>query len=277
MIRERVAEDVYLFTSELYAKVNAGAVVGPDWAVLIDTLAYPEETKEIRDFLEGRLHKPVRYLINTHYHADHSLGNSWFPEAIIIGHELCRQLLDTRGRSALEHAQQQSKELLDVRIVLPDVIFNEGGVSLRVGKRTLTLIHLPGHSPDGIGVLIEEDRVLFAGDIMMPIPYVIDGDFEVMLESLKMIPRMKLENLIQGHGEVILRGEVQTKVKDNLNYLSNIRRHVRKAARRADAKGYLMSIDVESCGKSRILLNGLAEELHTGNLLGLYRNWYEEL
>jgi glyoxylase-like metal-dependent hydrolase (beta-lactamase superfamily II) len=275
MVRERVAEDVYLFTSEMYAKVNAGAVVGPDWSVLIDTLAYPEETQEIRDFLENRLHKPVRYLINTHYHADHSLGNSWFPEAIIISHERCRELLNTQGRAALENAQQQSKELGDVKIVLPNVIFDEGGISLRVGKRTLRLIYLPGHSPDGIGVLIEEDRVLFSGDIMMPIPYVVDGDFDTMIESLNKIPGMKLENLIQGHGEVVLRGEVQTKVTNNIDYLDNLRRHVRKASRRREPEEYLMSIDVESCGKSRILLNGLAEELHTSNLLGLYQQWYE--
>jgi cyclase len=83
MVRERVAENVYLFTSELYAQVNAGAVVGTEWSVLIDTLAYPEESKEIRDFLENRLDRPVRYVINTHYHADHSLGSCWFPDAIM--------------------------------------------------------------------------------------------------------------------------------------------------------------------------------------------------
>jgi cyclase len=276
MVRERVADEVYLFTSELYAKVNAGAVVGPDWSVLIDTLAYPEESQEIRDFLETRLHKPVRYLINTHYHADHSLGNSWFPDAIIIGHERCRTLLDTQGRAALEHAKQQNKELVDVDIVLPDVVFDQGGISLRVGKRTLQLIYLPGHSPDGIGVLIEEDRVLFSGDIMMPIPYIVDGDYDTMIESMKKIPGLKLENLIQGHGEVVLRGEVQTKVTDNIDYLDQLRRHVRKASRRRDPEDYLRGIDVESCGKSRILLNGLAEELHTRNLLGLYQQWYGE-
>ena len=274
MIRERVAEDVYLFTSEVYAKVNAGAIVGSDWSVMIDTLAYPDETLEIRDFLEKRIHKPVRYLVNTHYHADHSLGNSWFPDAVIVGHQRCRELLDTLGRTALENAQQQSKELEDVRIVLPNAVFDRGGISIRVGKRTLRLVFLPGHSPDGIGVLIEEDRVLFSGDVMMPIPYIVDGDYETMIESLNKIPGMKLENLIQGHGEVVLRGEVRSKIEGNIDYLDQLRRHVRKASRRREPEEYLRSIDVESCGKSRILLNGLAEELHTRNLLALYHKWY---
>ncbi len=175
MIRERVAEDVYVFTSELYAQVNAGAVIGPDWSILIDTLAYPEETREIRDFLEGRLEKPVRYLINTHFHADHTLGNFLFPEAIVVGHALTRSLLDTRGRKSLEEAKKLSRELREINIVLPEIVFDTDTIGFRVGKRTLQLIPLPGHSIDGIGVFLVEDRVLFSGDVMMPIPYIVDG------------------------------------------------------------------------------------------------------
>jgi glyoxylase-like metal-dependent hydrolase (beta-lactamase superfamily II) len=89
MQRERVSENVYWFQSEVYAQVTAGAVIGPQWAVLIDTLI-PQETAQIKDFLENDLMVPVRYVINSHHHADHSWGNSFFPEAIIIGHSLCR-------------------------------------------------------------------------------------------------------------------------------------------------------------------------------------------
>lgn len=271
MIRERVAEDVYVFTSENYARVNAGAVIGPEWSIIIDTLAYPEETREIRDYIEGRLEKPVRYVINTHYHADHSLGNCWFPNAVIIGHERCRRLLATKGAKALEDAKQINRELMNIKVVLPDVTFDDGALILRVGKRTLELISLPGHSPDGIGVLLVEDRVLFSGDIMMPVPYVVDGNIEVMAESMKIIPKMRLENLVQGHGEVILRGELQNAVKANLNYLTAIVKHVKKAAQRSEPEEYLMKVDIESCGKNRILLNGLASELHRRNLIGLYQ------
>jgi cyclase len=274
MVRERVAENVYVFTSESYAQVNAGAVVGSDWSVLIDTLAFPEETKEIRDFLHNRLESQVRYVINTHHHADHSLGTCWFPDALVIGHAECHRLLDTRGRARLADAKLQNRDLADVHIVLPDITFEEGGISIRVDKRTLRLIHLPGHSTDGIGVLVEEDRVLFSGDVMMPVPYIVDGDCDVMNETMRAIPHLKLENLIQGHGEVILRGEIAGAVKSNLDYLSTLQRHARKASRRREPQEYLESIDVESCGKSRILLNGLAEELHTRNLLALYKRTY---
>ena len=67
MQRERVADNVYYFQSDLYAQVTAGAVIGPSWAVVIDTLATPEESVDIRNFIEHELSVPVRYVINTHY------------------------------------------------------------------------------------------------------------------------------------------------------------------------------------------------------------------
>ncbi|HEX9675967.1 MAG TPA: MBL fold metallo-hydrolase [Anaerolineales bacterium] len=275
MLRERVAENVYVFTSEAYAQVNAGAVIGPEWTVLIDTLALPEETLEIKEFVEKRLGRPVRYVVNTHHHSDHTLGNTLFPKALVVSHTLCRSLLDTRGREALEQAREHSRELQDVKLHLPELTFSHGELILRAGRRTMRLIPLPGHSADGIGVLVVEDRVLFAGDVMMPIPYLADGDYEQMLTSLKAIPRMKLENLVQGHGESVLRGEVANAVRSNLQYLSAIRRHVRRAARLRDPEAYLLEVDIEECGKSRILMNGLAEQLHSRNLVALYRQWGE--
>ncbi|TET37452.1 MAG: MBL fold metallo-hydrolase, partial [Anaerolineales bacterium] len=212
----------------------------------------------------------------THYHSDHTLGNCWFPNATILSHSLCRTLLDTKGKQTLAAAKRGNREFRNLKIVLPDVIFEKGTLSLQIGKRTLRLIHLPGHSPDGIGVLLVEDRVLFSGDILMPLPYVADGDFDTMIESMKRLPKMKLENIVQGHGETFLRGEVTSKVQDNIAYLNRIRSHVRQASRRKDYDAYLSQIDIESCGKSRILLGGLAEQLHQGNLYSLFEHWYPD-
>jgi glyoxylase-like metal-dependent hydrolase (beta-lactamase superfamily II) len=97
MHRERVSENVFWFQSELYAQVTAGVIAGPQWAVLIDTLATPEETLLIREFIEHELSLQVRYVINTHYHADHTWGNCYFPGATIVSHSLCRELMRERG------------------------------------------------------------------------------------------------------------------------------------------------------------------------------------
>lgn len=272
--RERVSDNVYVFQSELYAQVTAGVIVGSDWAVAIDTLSFPEETLEIRDFIEQELNVPVRYVINTHYHADHSWGNCYFPGALVISHELCRQFLEQRGIPSLEEARKQNSSFQKSKIVLPKMTFSEGQLNLKVDKKTLSLIPLPGHSSDGIGVLNVEDRILFASDVIMPIPYLVDGDIDEMINSMKQIRKMSLENIVQGHGEVILRGEVEEMIENHLSYLSAIRKIVRKAGRRKFPADLLETIDVESCGKSRVLLDGLAEELHQRNLFALYEHFY---
>lgn len=275
--RERIAENVYSFQSELYAQVTCGAVIGSNWAVVIDTLAVPEETLQVRDFIEQELNVPIRYVINTHYHADHTWGNCFFQGATIIAHKLCREYLETKGIPALKLAQEQQTIYQSVRIVLPHITFEHGKMNLRVGKKTLTIFGLPGHSNDNLGVLVEEDKVLFASDAGMALPYIVDGDFDDMVNSLKLMAKMGLENIIQGHGDIVLRGEIDHFIKENLAYLAALKKVVRKAANRKYPMDFLDEINVEECGKSRVLIGGLAEELHRKNLIGLYKQLYGKL
>ena len=269
MHRERVSENVYWFQSEVYAQVTAGVVAGPQWAVVIDTLALPDETLSIREFIEHELNVPVRYVINTHYHADHAWGNCFFPGATVVAHAHCRDLLEERGIPSLEAAQRQNPALRQVKIVLPQMTFINGDVTLRVGKKNLIISTALGHSHDGIAVLVEEDRILFAGDSFMPIPYVVDGDIDDIMASIKHIGRMGLENIVQGHGDVILRGEIDAAVKENLNYLAAIKKSVKAIAKRKNAIELLDAITIEDCGKSRVYLGGLAQGLHERNLRSL--------
>jgi cyclase len=271
MHHERVSENVYWFQSEVYAQVTAGVVAGPQWAVVIDTLALPEETLAIRDFVEHEVGIQVRYVINTHYHADHTWGNCFFPGATIIAHSLCRDLLARQAIPALESVKKQNPAFRQVKIVLPHLTFNQGVLTLRVGKKNLTIMAAPGHSADGIAVLVDEDRVLFAGDAFMPLPYIVDGNADEIAATIKKIGRMGLENIIQGHGDIILRGEIDAAVRENLNYLASIRKVAKTAARRKAPLDYLDENKVEGSGKSRVNLGGLAEELHRRNLRALLR------
>jgi len=272
--RERVADNVFSFQSDIYAQVTAGAVIGPNWAVVIDTLALPEETLAIRDFIEQELNVPVRYVIISHYHADHAWGTYFFPGATVIGHSLCREWLLERGVPSLESSRRHSQVFRNLKIVPPHITIGDGQLTLRVGKKNMSIFSLPGHSADNVAVLVEEDRVLFSGDACMPLPYIVDGNIDDMVLSLKQVSKLGLENIVQGHGDIILRGEIEGYTKDNLAYLSQIRKAVRKAGRRKYPMDILDEVTVESCGKSRVLIGGLAEQLHRRNLIALYTQMY---
>jgi len=270
--RERVTEDIYVFTSEVYVQVTAGVVDTADGAVVIDTLLYPDETLQIKQFIESRLKKPVRYVVNTHHHADHTTGTCYFEGAQIIAHQLCYPLLDTRGRESLINAKDNSPEMSDVELILPQVVVDDK-LTLHVGDKTLHFEHMPGHSADSIVCWVEEDDVLFAADLVMPIPVFIDGNFDDFLVSLSRLASRSYENIIQGHGEIVLRGEVAQKIKSDIAYLNNLRDAVDAALNTSDesiqVEKALASIAVDACGKSHILLNGAVEQLHYQNVLAL--------
>ncbi len=276
MHRERVSDNVYWFQSEVYAQVTAGVITGPQWAVVIDTLALPDEAVEIRSYVEETLGVPVRYVINTHYHADHAWGNCFFPGATVISHALSRAIMLEKGAASLEAVKKQNPLFKQVKLIEPHMTFSEGQLTMRVGKKTLIISPMPGHSVDGISVLVEEDKVLFAGDAFMPIPYVVDGDPDTLAASIKIIGKMGLENIIQGHGDIILRGEIEEATRENLAYLAAVRKAVKAAAKKRDPVEALSEIDIESCGKSRVTLAGLGVELHKRNVAYLYRHLEDE-
>ena len=170
MLRERIADNVYWFQSEVYAQVTAGAIIGTSWAAVVDTLATPEETLMMRSFIEDTLQMPVRYVINTLYHADHTWGNCFFPGATVIGHSLSRKFMAERSEKALQEIMEQDPSYSRTKIVLPSLTFDSGTLSLQVGKKHLKIFTTPGSSPDGISVLVREDRVLFAGGCLHAAP-----------------------------------------------------------------------------------------------------------
>jgi glyoxylase-like metal-dependent hydrolase (beta-lactamase superfamily II) len=276
MLRERVANNIYVFSSELYAQVTASVIVTPAGAIVIDTLPFPVETQTIVRFVEERHGIPVRYVINTHYHADHTYGTCFFKQARVVSHRLCRNFLNERGRAGLERDQQNSREMATISLRLPDIIFDKGEMFLHLGGTTLKMWHAPGHSPDNILCLVEEDQILFAADVLMPIPFFSDGNWPDYVATLESLRGQSFESVVQGHGEVILRGEVQSKIEDDLAYLHTIRNKVERVITQGLGREALAKIDIESCGKSRIPLNGLVQQLHHSNLETLYSELVSE-
>ena len=270
VLRERISEHTYVFRSNMYAKVNAGLINTPEGCILIDTLPYPEETQEIVHFVRRRLRSQVRYVILTHSHADHVYGAYLFPDAEVIGHLYARKLLLTQTKPALIKARTINPSLADVRLIMPAILM-EKEAAVRLGGATLIMRHAPGHAPDVISAYYKEEKVLFASDAMMPIPYFVHGDLHDLRNTLQELARVSpVEDLVQGHGDVLLRGEVKTVIETYLRYLDCVEGHVDGVLAQGGGKAALLSLDVEDCGISRIALEGLAPQLHQENLVTLF-------
>jgi glyoxylase-like metal-dependent hydrolase (beta-lactamase superfamily II) len=270
MLRERVSDNIYVFTSDLYAQVTAGAIVTPEGTVLVDSLPFPSETHEMASFISRVSPHGVRYVILTHYHADHAYGSYLFPEADLVSHKLCRRLLRERGYPALQEAKAQEPMLEEVELRLPDVTFEGEDMALQLAEQVIQLIWAPGHTRDLVMVYVEQDNVLFASDTMMPVPSIVDGKLDPFRRSLKRIRQLEIDNLVQGHGEVILVGEVEQAVKASLAYLDSIEQKVTDAIKSGKGKEALRNDSIESTGLSRLPLHGQVQQIHVANLLALY-------
>lgn len=269
--RTRVADDTWVLTSELYVEVNAGLVVTPEGGVLIDTLPFPSETKQIIEFAKRVCPAGIKYVINTISHADHIYGSCFFPEAELIAHTICRDMLIEYGYNALEIAQEHTPELRDVFIRLPKLVFSEG-MLIRLGGKTIHIIHSPGPSPEVSAVHVREDKVLFASDLMMPVPMIATefSDLEVYKRSLKHLHEYNLESIAQGHGDILLRGEVLSCIDEGVEYLEAIEALVHRLRSEGKSRHELLTHDIEQFGRSRIPLGGLVQQFHEANLIYLW-------
>jgi glyoxylase-like metal-dependent hydrolase (beta-lactamase superfamily II) len=166
--------------------------------------------------------------------------------------------------------RNQSQEFDDVRIILPDVMFERGVLNIYLGGKTIRLQHCPGHSPDLISAMAVEDKILFASDTVMPVPTIFDGNYDALVKSLSDMRESQLVSVVQGHGEVILKGEIDEVIGSDLSYLRKIKEAVGDIVDQGLPISALETISIESCGKSRIPLNGFVTDLHHANLRKLY-------
>lgn len=271
MRRERVSDDIYVFTSSLYAQVTASAVVHREGIVVMDTLPYPKETREMIDYLNSLGKGKIKYLINSHWHADHTFGNYLFDADVqLVCHKRCYDNLVAYGQLAIDEAKANNPEFEEVQLRIPDIIFDDGDLVLHIGNKSVELHLLPGHTNDQTIAYVREDKVMLASDAMMPVPYFIAGDRYQLRASLLAMLDFTLESMVQGHGEVLLRGEIPKAIDACVAYLDTIEEEVHRAVTRGESRESLNRLLIDDCGLSRIPLNGLVQELHRVNLHHLY-------
>lgn len=272
--RIRVADETWAFTSELYARVNAGLVVTRSGGVLIDTLPFPSETRQLRNYIHKLCEPGVKYVINTQSAADHVYGSYMFPDAELLAHVNARDRLARRGAQTLRQAKADTPELADVQLRLPRIVFNENMV-VRIGNKSVHAMHAPGPTPDTCVVHVPEEKVLFASDLMMHIPYVghPHADIEAYKESLRKLHDLNLEVIVQGHGDILLRGEVTSSIDRSLNYLIQVEALVKETLARKGALDEIKALDISEFNISTIPMGDMVLAIHRANLDYLWRRY----
>jgi glyoxylase-like metal-dependent hydrolase (beta-lactamase superfamily II) len=150
--------------------LNIGAVLCPDGVLVIDTRANRHQARRLRDDLRDVTRLPVRWVVNTHHHWDHTFGNCEFPGTAIWGHERCAHALAHHGEAMRQRVRRgagdRAADFDDVEIVPPEHTF-AADVTVSFGGRSVELRHLGrGHTDNDIVVVVPDTGVVFAGDLV---------------------------------------------------------------------------------------------------------------
>jgi glyoxylase-like metal-dependent hydrolase (beta-lactamase superfamily II) len=150
--------------------LNIGAVVCGDGVLVVDTRAHYGQARELLADLARITPHPVRWVVNTHHHWDHTFGNAVLLPAPIWGHERCAEALRLRGermrREVKEWAPAYAHLFDDVVITPPDRTFDRAA-TLTLAGRVVELQYLGrGHTDNDIVVAVPDAGVVFAGDLV---------------------------------------------------------------------------------------------------------------
>lgn len=187
---------------------NAGFVVTKAGVVVFDTLGSPSLAWEMLQRIREVTSAPIKLVIVSHYHADHYYGIQVFKDedAEIWAHESGRHVV---GADDWRLRLEQRKELLGrwindstQRFPAPDHWLS-GDTDVELGGLHFRIRHVgPAHSPEDLVMFVEEDGVLFAGDLIFKgrVPFIGDADSKLWLKALDKLIALQPKVLVPGHG-----------------------------------------------------------------------------
>ena len=207
---------------------NAGFVVTDDGVVVIDALGSPQLATELLAEIRRVTPKPVRYVIATHYHADHIYGLQTFVAAgaKVIAHASAREYLNSdTAQKRLEASRVELAPWVnaDTHLVPADRWLDATESTLTLGGLEFVIAHVgPAHTPEDLVVVVPKLGVLFAGDLFFRgrIPFVGQADSRLWIASLNRLMQYRPQFVVPGHGPVSTDPMADmTLTRDYLQYL----------------------------------------------------------
>ncbi len=218
----KIADGVFSYvdekkpTPETSFGANAGIIVGKDGIVVIDTLISAKEAQRFIRDIRAVSDKPIRYVVNTHDHLDHVLGNSEFVKlgATIIAQTDTKAAILKNGAALLQRAKYyglSDEAMSGTTVAAPSLTFSDA-MEIDLGDKKIELLHTgPSHTAGSSIVYIPDSRVLFAGDVLFTNyhPNMRDGDIQGWVKVLDRILSMDVVSIVPGHGPLSTKKDIQ--------------------------------------------------------------------
>ena len=219
---------------------NAGFVVGDDGVLVVDSFFNPDAARALVAEIHRLTPKPIRYVVNTHYHVDHTGGDQVLRDAgaVIIAHRNVRGWVRTNNIDLVGDRITPDLKAKIEALPLPDFTTDKDLV-VWLGSRKVVVRTVLGHTGGDLTVLVPDAKVLFCGDMLwrkVP-PNLIDGSVKEWAATdagFARMPDATSVRYVPGHGDIADLKDVE----DFRAYLLDLQRLVgegRKAGLKDDA------------------------------------------
>ena len=218
---------------------NAAFVVTKDGVLVIDALGSPALARELLAEIRRITPAPVRYVVLTHYHADHIYGLQVFKEAgaTVIAHQAGREYLNSETAALrLQASRDELAPAVDAqtRLVAADR-WVDGRTTLQLGGLDFVLQPAgPAHTPEDLVVWVPQLKLLVAGDLVFRgrIPFVVQADSGRWITALDTLLAFDARIIVPGHGPASTSARADLEL--TRDYLAYLRKTMGEAARNMD-------------------------------------------
>ena len=204
----KLAPKVYAYIQEkgTWFISNAGLIVGKKEAIVVDSLSTKNMVEGFINEIKKVTDKPVRFLINTHFHGDHIYTNHFFPGAVVICDATTRVLTKKASPSEIEEYSKFWPEIdfTGAEITPQDMGF-EKNLTLYNDEREIQLVSVgPAHSPSDTFVYLPNERIVFCGDLLFYYctPFALMGYISGYIQALDHLASLNAKIYVPGHGPV---------------------------------------------------------------------------
>jgi cyclase len=193
---------------------NAGFIIGDDGVVVVDSFFNPEAAKMLVAQIHTLTPKPIRYVVNTHYHIDHVGGDGVLREAgaLIVAHRNVRGWVRTENIHLFGDRITPALKAQVEALALPDLVTDKD-LTIWLGARRVDVRTVHGHTGGDLVISVPDAHVLFCGDLLwrkVP-PNIIDGTVSQWIATVngfQALPGASQMTFVPGHGDVATLADV---------------------------------------------------------------------